>query len=221
MKSMSDKNIHCKKKNYFFASFNNDRRLSLDDKTKDCVAGSTFVTWGYTSRIIFTVKICIFKGSDEKINFSKTKAHFPKKTTPQLLGDIGLKNMKVGVKSNFGRWILTSSLKMTEQINMTCQSVYYHLHNIRQIRKFLTPASTKLLVQGVIMAGIDYLHWLCVFPNYNVFSILLRDLSPIHPDTVILPHCCLHCIGYRWSSEFAIKSLWSLSRLFTIWGLRF
>ncbi|RMX41756.1 hypothetical protein pdam_00005537 [Pocillopora damicornis] len=60
--------------------------------------------------------------------------------------------MKVGVKSNFGRWILTSSLKMTEQINMTCQSVYYHLHNIRQIRKFLTPASTKLLVQGVIMA---------------------------------------------------------------------
>ena len=154
MKSMSDKNIHCKKKNYFFASFNNDRRLSLDDKTKDCVAGSTFVTWGYTSRIIFTVKICIFKGSDEKINFSKTKAHFPKKTTPQLLGDIGLKNMKVGVKSNFGRWILTSSLKMTEQINMTCQSVYYHLHNIRQIRKFLTPASTKLLVQGVIMAGI-------------------------------------------------------------------
>ena len=48
------------------------------------------------------------------------------------------------------------NLKMTEQINKTCQSVYNHLHNIRQIRKFLTPASTKLLVQGVIVAHIDY-----------------------------------------------------------------
>ena len=31
---MSDKNIHPKNK-YVFASFNNDRRLSLEDKTKD------------------------------------------------------------------------------------------------------------------------------------------------------------------------------------------
>ena len=37
------KNIHPKNK-YFFASFNNDRGLSLDDKTKDYVGGSTFVT---------------------------------------------------------------------------------------------------------------------------------------------------------------------------------
>ena len=36
---MSDKNIHQKK--YFFASFNNDRGLSLDDKTKDYVNRNT------------------------------------------------------------------------------------------------------------------------------------------------------------------------------------
>jgi len=54
----------------------------------------------------------------------------------------------------------------------------------------------------------------------NVFRIPQSGLSPIHPDTVILPRCCLHCIGYRWSSEFALKSLWSLSKLFTIWGRR-
>ena len=36
---MSDKNIHQKKN--FFASFNNDRRLSLDDKTKDYVHRNT------------------------------------------------------------------------------------------------------------------------------------------------------------------------------------
>ena len=37
---MSDKNIHQKNK-YFFASFNNDRGLRLDDKTKDYVDRNT------------------------------------------------------------------------------------------------------------------------------------------------------------------------------------
>ena len=37
---MSDKNIHQKIK-YLFASFNNDRGLSLDDKTKDYVHRNT------------------------------------------------------------------------------------------------------------------------------------------------------------------------------------
>ena len=40
---------------------------------------STFVTWGHTTRVIFTVKICIFERSNEKSNFSKTKIYFHKK----------------------------------------------------------------------------------------------------------------------------------------------
>ena len=52
--------------------------------------------------VIFTVKICIFERSNEKSHFSKTKIYFRKKTT-QLLEHIGLKNMKVGEKTNFGR----------------------------------------------------------------------------------------------------------------------
>ena len=43
----------------------------------------------------FTVKICIFERSNEKNNFSKTKIYFHKKTTPKLLGHIGLQNTKV------------------------------------------------------------------------------------------------------------------------------
>ena len=92
------------KKNYFFVSFNNDRGLSLDDKTKDYVGGSTFVTWGHTTRVLFTVKICIFERSNEKINFSKTKVHFHKKKLHQNYYEIlGCKIWKYGVKSNFGR----------------------------------------------------------------------------------------------------------------------
>ena len=45
---------------------------------------------------------------------------------------------------------------MTTQINKICQSGYYHLSNVRQIRRYLTDNSTKLLVQAVIMARVDY-----------------------------------------------------------------
>ena len=41
--------------------------------------------------------------SNEKNNFSKTKIYFHQKTTPQLLGHIGLQNTKVGEKTNHGR----------------------------------------------------------------------------------------------------------------------
>ena len=64
---------------------------------------STFVILGHTTRVIVTVKICIFERSNEKSLFSKTKIYFRKKTTPQLLEHIGLQNMKVGEKTNFGR----------------------------------------------------------------------------------------------------------------------
>ena len=49
------------------------------------------------------MKICIFERSNEKNHFSKTKIYFHKKTTPQLLGHIGLQNTKVEDKKNFGR----------------------------------------------------------------------------------------------------------------------
>ena len=63
---------------------------------------SKFVTRGHTTQAIFTMKICIFKRSNEKNQFSKTEIYFDQKTTPQLLGDIGLQSMKVGEKANFG-----------------------------------------------------------------------------------------------------------------------
>ena len=56
---------------------------------------------------------------------------------------------------NLSSWF-DINLTMTLQVNKTCQSTSYQLHNIGQIRKFLTPVSNELLVQGVIMARIDY-----------------------------------------------------------------
>ena len=66
------------------------------------------MTRGHKTRVIFTVKICILERSNEKSHFRKPNYIFTKKTAPQLSGDIGLQNMKVGVKANFE--LLTPSL---------------------------------------------------------------------------------------------------------------
>ena len=77
------------KNKYFFASFNNDRGLRLGDKTKDYVdrnAGSRVDSLHEVTQLGY------------------------KKTTSQLLEHIGLENMKVGLKTNFGRLTTISNL---------------------------------------------------------------------------------------------------------------
>ena len=73
------------------------------------------MTRGHTTRVIFTVKSCIFERSNEKSHFSKTKIYFHKKTAPQLSGHIVLQTMKVRVKTNL---IVLASFVSREEITV-------------------------------------------------------------------------------------------------------
>ena len=84
--------------------------------------------------------------------------------TRAQLQKIDIKNLQVGNTNvdisnseirNLCVWF-DSTLSMAPHINKICQSAYYHLYNIRKIRKFLTYDQTKLIVQSVIMSRIDY-----------------------------------------------------------------
>ena len=61
----------------------------------------------------------------------------------------------VAVARNLGTWFDTN-LSLVTHITKTCKAAFYHLHNIRRIRKFLTVESTKVLVHAFIMGRIDY-----------------------------------------------------------------
>ena len=50
------------------------------------------------------------------------------------------------------------------------KAAFYHLHNIRRIRKFLTMESTKVLVHAFIMGRIDY----C---NSRLYGLPLTSIS--------------------------------------------
>ena len=87
-----------------------------------------------------------------KLNSDKTEI-IQVGTRPQLdkirfdnlnVGDIELPVVTTAAR-NPAVWF-DCNLSMSTHIDRIYQSVYYHLHNIRRILKFLTYGSTKLLV---------------------------------------------------------------------------
>ena len=52
--------------------------------------------------------------------------------------------------------IFDSNLKMDMHITKACQNAYYHLHNIRRIRKFLSQEATCTIIHAFITSQIDY-----------------------------------------------------------------
>ena len=82
------------------------------------------------------MKICIFKRSNEKNHFSKTNNTFSQKTTPQLLGYIGLKNIKGGVNiSNLcdGCWhpLLIQEKDFYRGYTPNCTEEVFAVHKIQ------------------------------------------------------------------------------------------
>ena len=56
---------------------------------------------------------------------------------------------------NLGTWF-DSNLNLQEQIHKTCKSGFFHLYNIRRIRKYLSQESARTLVHAFIIGRIDY-----------------------------------------------------------------
>ena len=69
---------------------------------------------------------------------------------------------------NLGAWF-DSSMSMEVHISKTCGKAFRGLYNIRQIRKFLTPDSTKTLVHAFVTSHIDYCNSLLFgLPRYHL-----------------------------------------------------
>jgi len=111
------------------------------------------------AEVVSAVQRCIASISNW-MRLDELKLNSYKTGTKPQLNKIKFDHIKVGhvdisvettAVLNLGAWF-DCNLCMSTHINKICQSVYYHLHNIRQIRKYLTQDSAKLLVQAVILA---------------------------------------------------------------------
>ena len=99
----------------------------------------------------------------DKLKLNDDKTEFLITGTRQQLSKVHIEKLSVGdvsvkpatVARNLGTWFDTN-LSLVTHITKTCKAAFYHLHNIRRIRKFLTMKSTKVLVHAFIMGRIDY-----------------------------------------------------------------
>ena len=69
------------------------------------------------------------------------------------IGDVQVSSV-MSVK-NLGTW-MDSNLNLQVNINNTCKAAYYHLTNIRRIRKYLDENAAQKLIHTIIIGRIDY-----------------------------------------------------------------
>ena len=84
-------------------------------------------------------------------------------STKQQLAKVGINNITAGesvvntkqIVTNLGSWF-DSQLSISTHISKLCSSAFFHLHNIRRIRKFLSPVETNSLVHAFVTSRVDY-----------------------------------------------------------------
>ena len=83
--------------------------------------------------------------------------------TRQQLEKVNIDSINVGTVEvssssevkNLGCW-LDNQLKLNSHINRLCKSAFFHLYNIRKIRKFLSRETTQILVNALVTSCLDY-----------------------------------------------------------------
>ena len=73
------------------------------------------------------------------------------------------------------------TLTMSDHINVTCKSAYYHLRNIRRIRTYLTYNTAAILVHALVSSKLDH-------GNSLLYGLSKYQLSKLH-----CPECCGSC----------------------------
>ena len=100
---------------------------------------------------------------DNKLLLNEAKTEFLLIGTKQQLAKVNISHVEVGNTNiaphspvkNLGVWF-DSNLSMVDHITKTSSAAFYHLYNIRRIRKYLTKECTETLIHAFISSRLDY-----------------------------------------------------------------
>ena len=88
---------------------------------------------------------------------------------------------------NLGSWF-ESNLSMTDHINKACNAAFYHLHNLRRIKKYLSRDSLITLVYAFITSRLDHCNGLLFgLPKAPIAKLRRvqkqqQDLDPVYME---------------------------------------
>ena len=140
-----------------------------------------------------------------RLRLNDDKTEFITIGTRQQLAKVNIDSMQVGESSiaptsrvkNLGCWF-DGQLKMDTQINSICKTAFFHLYNIRRIRKFLNFECTKILVNAFVTNRLDF----CNSLLYGLPNNQLHKLQRIQNVAACLicnvggfEHITRHCTG--------------------------
>lgn len=155
----------------------------------------------------------------DKLMLNDDKTEFVLIGTRQQLAKVNIDSISVGsydvspgsVVRNLGSWF-DSKLTMSTHISKVCASSFYHLHNIKRIRKYLSVEATQTLVHALITSCVDYCNSLLFgLPDcqlnklqrvLNVSARLIYKSPRFCHITPIL--CDLHWLPIRYRINFKI-----------------
>ena len=135
--------------------------------------------------------------------------------TRQQLQKVNLNDITVGdivVEAKSVVRNLDQNLEMSSHISKQCASVFYHLHNISRIRKFLSTDTTKALVHTFVTSRVDYCSsLLCGLPASHLNKVQ-RVLNAAARQVCRAPRYCritpllyeLHWLPVRQRISFKI-----------------
>ena len=116
---------------------------------------------------------------ENRLLMNETKTEFLLIGTKQHLTKVNVDHMKVAnadivphspVK-NLGVW-LDSNLSMVEHITKASSAAFFHLYNIRRIRKYLSKENTETLIHAFVSSRIDYCNSLLYgVPNCHLHKL--------------------------------------------------
>ncbi len=118
----------------------------------------------------------------QELKLNPEKTEFMIIGTRQQLEKVNIDCLQVGdrqimpssVAKNLGSWF-DSKLNMSQHINKTCSSAFFHLYNIRRIRKYLTRQDAECLVHARISSKIDYCNGLL----YGIPAVHITKLQRV------------------------------------------
>ena len=87
---------------------------------------------------------------------------------------------------NLGGWF-DCTFNLNYHISKICRSAYYHLHNIRRIRKYLSREPTEKLIHAFVTSHLDYCNELLYgLPNNAIVKLNVFKILPQRSSTVCL-----------------------------------
>lgn len=107
--------------------------------------------------------------------------------------------------------LFDSNLSMTDHINKACNAAFYHLHNLRRIKKYLSRDSLIILVHAFITCRLDYCNGLLFgltktqLLNYSVYKMRQQDLFLASESFLTLHWRFTSCTGCRFLCVLIIR----------------